>query len=89
MFAPMERAPPRVRLARVPTDVSDEFTTVALRVVPVKVPAGATRVVLETLVISPLPLTVMVGMTELEPKTPTVLFTVARVRMVAPEASPV
>jgi hypothetical protein len=38
---PSSIAPEVVRLARVPTLVSDEFTTFAARVVPVKVPAAA------------------------------------------------
>ena len=64
---------------KVPTEVRDELTTVALRVVPVRVPAGAMTALPEAAVMSPLPLTVKVGMDVEDPKVPTFPLTVARV----------
>ena len=91
---PVERIPREVRasavpplisgvvktgLARVPTVVREEVTTVALRVVPVKVPAGAITTAVETAVINPFPLTVKTGIAVEEPKEPMFRLTVAKV----------
>lgn len=78
--------------ASVPTDVSDEVTTVEFRVVPVKVPAGATTVVVDIAVTKPFPFTVTDGTADALPYVPTFVLTVARVTgiVVVPEpvASP-
>ena len=84
--------PETVKAFNVPTDVSDEVTTVAFKVVPLSVPAGAITTAVEAAVMSPLPLTVKVGMAVDEPNEPTLLLTVARVVFKLPavvEISPV
>lgn len=63
-----------------PTEVNDDETTVALSVVPVSVPAGATTVAVLTAVTSPLAFTVGIGIVDAPPKLPTLLFTVASVK---------
>ena len=55
------------------------MTTVALRVVPVRVPAGAITTLVPAAVIRPLPLTVKLGIAVLDPNEPVFEFTVARV----------
>ena len=67
-----------------PTEVKEEVTTVELRVVPLRVPAGAITTLLEADVMSPLPFTVKEGIEVEEPKEPVVAFTVARVATVLP-----
>jgi hypothetical protein len=64
----------------VPTVVSEEVTTVDARAVPVKVPAGAITAVEPAAVISPLALTVKVGIAVEEPKLPVLPFTDASVK---------
>ena len=76
--------PETVKAFNVPTDVSDEVTTVAFKVVPLSVPAGAITTAVEAAVMSPLPLTVKVGMAVDEPNEPTLLLTVAKVVPRAP-----
>jgi len=71
--------PETVSDVRVPTDVSDELTTVEFRVVPVRVPAGAITALPDAAVIKPLALTVKVGIDVEEPKDPTLALTVAKV----------
>jgi hypothetical protein len=68
----------------VPTDVSDEVTTVELRTVPLRVPAGATTTLLLAAVIRPFPFTVKEGMEVVDPKEPVLEFTVARVAATDP-----
>ena len=79
VLAPIDKAPPNVRLESVPTEVKEELSTVALRVAPLRVPAGAITVAVDAAVIKPLALTVKVGMAVDEPNEPTLALTVARV----------
>ena len=81
--------PDTVRAVSVPTLVRDDVTTVALSVVPVSVPAGAMTAAVDAAVMRPLPLTVKVGMAVDDPKEPTLLFTVARVVVMAVVPEPV
>jgi hypothetical protein len=84
LFEPIARVPPIVRDVRVPTDVSEEVTTVEFNVVPVNVPAGAMTTLPLAAVMRPLALTVNVGMEVEEPNVPTFPLTVARVVARAP-----
>jgi hypothetical protein len=68
----------------VPTLVKELDTTLLARVVPVKVPAGATTALEPAAVIRPLPLTVKFGIAVLDPKEPTFVLTVARVAAALP-----
>jgi hypothetical protein len=67
------------RAGEAPNDISEDAVTALARVVPVRVPAGATTVLSLTAVINPFPLTVSVGMDVEEPKLPVFVLTVARV----------
>jgi hypothetical protein len=67
----------------VPTDVSEELTTVELSVVPVRVPAGAITALPVTEVTRPLALIVIVGMLVDDPVVPAEA-TVARVNVAEP-----
>jgi len=82
-------APEIVSDPSVPTDVRDELTTVEFKVVPDRVPAGAMTALPDAAVISPLPLTVKVGMEVDDPKDPVLLLTVARVAAKDPVPLPV
>jgi hypothetical protein len=73
----------------VPTLVSEEDTTVAFRVVPDKVPAGAITVLPPAAVIRPLALTVKLGMDVEDPNDPTLELTVASVVAKDPVPEPV
>jgi hypothetical protein len=75
------------KFAIVPRLVSEEAVIPAARVLPVRVPAGATTAFVDTAVTRPLPFTVNVGIAVEEPKEPVSVFTVARVVAidVAPE----
>jgi hypothetical protein len=68
----------------VPTDVREEVTTLAARVVPVRVPAGATTALVDAAVMRPLALTVKLGIAVEDPKDPTLPLTVARVNAAEP-----
>lgn len=76
--------PDTVRLVSVPTEVNEDVTTLAAKVVPVSVPAGAMTTLPEAAVISPFPLTVKVGIEVEEPNEPTLPLTVAKVAVTEP-----
>jgi hypothetical protein len=76
---PRVESPETVSEPSVPTEVSEELTTLELSVVPDKVPAGATTAVAPAAVIRPLPFTVKFGTDDAPPKEPVFEFTVARV----------
>ena len=59
--------PLQVPVVMVPTVVKEEVTTLEAKVVPVKVPAGATTAAVEAVVNLPLLSTVKVGMAVEEP----------------------
>jgi hypothetical protein len=63
----------------VPTLVRDDETMVEFKVVPDRVPAGATTALVPAAVINPLALTVKFGIAVLEPKEPVLELTVVRV----------
>ena len=77
-------APLTAKLVNAPTLVSEEFTTVEFNVVPLNVPAGAITTSVLIAVIRPLPFTVIDGIAVEEPKLPTSVFTVAKVRAKLP-----
>ena len=77
-------APLTAKLVSVPTLVSEEFTTVEFNVVPLNVSAGAITTLELAAVIRPLPFTVIEGIAVEEPKLPTSVFTVAKVRAKLP-----
>ena len=68
----------------VPTEVSEELTTFAARVVPVSVPAGAMTALVEAAVMRPLAFIVNVGIAVEDPKVPTFPLTVERVNGTEP-----
>jgi hypothetical protein len=68
----------------VPSEVREEVTTFDARVVPVKVPAGATTAFVLAAVIKPLPFTVKLGIAVELPNDPVLELTVARVRVAEP-----
>jgi hypothetical protein len=82
--------PAQVPVAIVPTVVREDVTTVEFKVVPLRVPAGATTTLVLAAVIKPLPLTVKFGIAVLDPNAPVFVFTVERVRaaLPGPEAVP-
>jgi hypothetical protein len=82
--------PVQVPDVMVPTDVNELVTTVELSVVPLNVPDGAITALPDAAVISPLALTVNVGIDVDDPNVPISEFTVDRVSAL-PEvvASPV
>ena len=67
LFDPMAMLPPMVKPVKVPTLVKEDPVTPELRVLPVKVPAGAMTVEVETPVTRPWASVVMEGTTEAEP----------------------
>lgn len=67
-----------VKLVRVPSEVRKDVTTDDPKVVPVKVPAGATTGFVLAAVMSPLAFTAKAGIAVEEPKFPTFEFTVAK-----------
>lgn len=80
--------PCQTQVPIVPTLVREEVTTVALRVVPERVPAGAMTAFPLAAVMRPLPLTVNDGIEVDEPKEPTFALTVAKVRALVLLAEP-
>jgi hypothetical protein len=79
IYGAVKAVPFQTPVTIVPTEVKEEVTTLDARVVPVKVPAGATTAAAEIAVIRPLPLTVTIGIAVEEPKDPVFEFTVLRV----------
>ena len=73
-----------VKFVNVPTLVNEEFNTVALRVLPDSVPAGAITAFVDTDVINPFPFVVIVGIAVDEPKAPAFELTVANVNVALP-----
>jgi hypothetical protein len=63
----------------VPTAVREDVTIVEGSDVPVRPPAGVVTATVLTLVMRPLPFTVMIGMAVEDPKLPVLLLTDARV----------
>src|SRR5271168_566673 len=79
-----DELPETVSDPSVPTLVREEETTLLASVVPVSVPAGATTATVPAAVMSPLPLTVKVGIAVEEPKAPVLVLTVASVAIAEP-----
>ena len=82
-----------VKFVKVPTLVNEEFNIVAFNVFPVSVPAGAITAFVDTAVINPFPLVVIVGIAVDDPNAPIFELTVAKVNVALPgplaAASPV